>query len=373
MPDPVIASYITPHGFGHAVRACAVLRAIHRLAPQVQLTVVTDLDRSFLENYLPGIPFRLRQRVLDVGLVQRDSVRFDLAASLDRLRRLRAEAGALVAAERAFLQAAGVRLVVADVPFLAVQAAAAAGIPAVAVSNFSWDWIYQDYAAADPDWAEIVAWVTDCYRPCNLVLQLPMGQVSAAFRHRLPVPLVASTNRLSGAAVRARLGLAADDKVCLIAFGRLDLPAEAIARLAQLGDWRFLFRRPVALSLPNGVEARDWDLSFPDLVAAASVVISKPGYGVVSDCLAQAKPLVWCQRGPFAEVPYLLAAVRTHLPEAELATAALYAGDWGPALAAALAQPPGPPVERLDGAEVCARLLVDCLHRKWSTPGTECP
>jgi len=36
-----IAYYITPHGYGHAVRACAVLTALHQLAPEVEIEIVT--------------------------------------------------------------------------------------------------------------------------------------------------------------------------------------------------------------------------------------------------------------------------------------------------------------------------------------------
>ena len=33
----------------------------------------------------------------------------------------------------------------ADIPFLAGDIAAAAGIPIIAITNFTWDWIYEPY------------------------------------------------------------------------------------------------------------------------------------------------------------------------------------------------------------------------------------
>ena len=48
-------------------------------------------------------------------------------------------------AKRRFSAQHDVRLVIADAPPLGCAAAAAAGIPSVVVSNFTWDWIYQAY------------------------------------------------------------------------------------------------------------------------------------------------------------------------------------------------------------------------------------
>ena len=51
------------------------------------------------------------------------------------------------------LRALDAALVVADIPPLALAAARLAGVPAIALGNFTWDWIYRDYpggeAAAD--------------------------------------------------------------------------------------------------------------------------------------------------------------------------------------------------------------------------------
>ena len=46
--------------------------------------------------------------------------------------------------------------------------------------------------------------------------------------------------------------------------------------------------------LPDG-------LKHEDIVAAADVVVSKPGYGIVSECAAHRTPLLYTSRGRFAE------------------------------------------------------------------------
>ncbi len=51
-------------------------------------------------------------------------------------------------AEADFLRRRGATLVVGDIPPLAFRAAHLAGLPAVALGNFTWDWIYEGYRDA---------------------------------------------------------------------------------------------------------------------------------------------------------------------------------------------------------------------------------
>ena len=67
----------------------------------------------------------------------------------------------------------GVGLVVTDVAAIPCAAAAAAGIPAVILSNFTWDWIYAEFLDAYPELAAIINWQCDCYRQAGLALRLP--------------------------------------------------------------------------------------------------------------------------------------------------------------------------------------------------------
>ena len=77
-----IAYYITAHGYGHGVRSCDILSALYRKDPGVEITVTTDLPESFLRNRVPGKGFTFRLGAFDVGMVQTDSIRVDVEATL---------------------------------------------------------------------------------------------------------------------------------------------------------------------------------------------------------------------------------------------------------------------------------------------------
>src|SRR5262249_20386863 len=102
-------------------------------------------------------------------------------------------------------------------------------------------------------------------------------------------------------------------------------------------------------------------LAYQDLVRAADVVVTKPGYGIVSDAIAAGARMVYTERGGFPEYPILLAEMPRHLPCAHLGNAGLQAGRWGPALESVVARPMPPPPD-LDGADAAARRLLSFVE-----------
>jgi hypothetical protein len=101
-------------------------------------------------------------------------------------------------------------------------------------------------------------------------------------------------------------------------------------------------------------------LEYIDLVGGADVVVTKPGYGIVSDCIGAGTRLVYTDRGDFPEYPILTAEMSRYLPAAFVGNDDLRQGRLGPALASVLAAP-FPPPPRRDGASVCAGRLLSLL------------
>lgn len=79
-----IAYFISPHGFGHAARAAAVMAAIHQLSPTVHFEIFTQVPEWFFAESLT-VPFGYHPLLTDIGLVQQNSLIEDLPGTLRRL------------------------------------------------------------------------------------------------------------------------------------------------------------------------------------------------------------------------------------------------------------------------------------------------
>lgn len=355
-----LAYYITPHGFGHAVRSLEIIRHLLMAEPGLDIHIVSDLP-DFLIVQNVGRPLPVRRRRLDVGLVQKDSLRFDLAASLNALERLREREEELLAEEVEFFRSVGVRGVVSDIAFLPLLAAARMGLPSVGVSNFTWDWIYMSYLPEDERWRQVIEWIQDAYRCCGLFLQLPMHGDCSACPLIEDVPLVARKAVRSSEDTRKILQHPQESKAYLISFAELELSPEAISCLESIPKAVFYFKKPLRFNLANGRCLDSFYLLYQDVVAAMDAVITKPGYGIVSDCIANATPVAFTDRGPFPESPILVREVQRHLPSVSIPRSAFYKGEWQNALNE-LSRLSGKRIDvRTDGAGVCAGRILEWL------------
>ncbi|MCU0572805.1 MAG: hypothetical protein MUC41_07405 [Syntrophobacteraceae bacterium] len=355
-----IAYYITPHGFGHAVRSLEIIRGLLQQDSGVEITLVSEIPELLVMQNI-GRPLPYRRRRLDFGLIQLDSVRFDLASTLSALADLKAGADLIVDEESEFLKSRHIDLVVADIPFLPFQAARRCGIPSLGVGNFTWDWIYSTYTEQDPRWPKLIQWIAAGYGQCDLLLRLPMhGDCSACPRH-VDVPLVARHSNRPPEETRGLLGLDPLQPAYLLAFATLDLDDSALRAVETIPEAVFLFKHPLDYRLSNGLCLDPFDLSYPDVIAASDAVITKPGYGIVSDCLSHGTPMIYTDRGDFPEYPILVDAMRKHLPVAYMSSQDLYSGRWDHALAEIRRCPRRPVNLGTDGAEVCAQIILEAL------------
>jgi len=243
---------------------------------------------------------------------------------------------------------------------LAFDVADALGVPGVAMTNFSWDWIYADYVAQRPGFAPLVAALRRSYGRAALLLRLPLHGDLDAFPRIRDVPLVARRAALGRRVVRERLGLPRDDRVVLLSFGGLGLALPAAPRLAGVTVVA-TGPAPAGCRAVSHAALTAAGVRYEDLVGASDAVLTKPGYGIVAECIANRTPIVHAPRGQFAEYDCLVAGIAAHLAHAPIAVADLRTGRWAAALEQAWAQPLPPLTLAVDGAEVVADTLAGFL------------
>lgn len=353
-----VAYYVSSHGYGHGVRSCDIIRALGRIRPDIETCITSKLPESFFPNRLPDSRLSFRSRSLDVGMVQLDSIRVDIPATLERICALYDQHEALIAQETRFLRDLGVRLVVSDIAAIPLEAAALAGIPAVAVGNFGWDWIYSAYRMLDPRWEAIIRRISAGYAKAGLLLRLPFSEAMKAFRTVEEIGLVASPGKERREEMAAITGCDPRMKWILLSFTSLEWDEQALDEVAALTEYGFFTVLPLGWRRPN-IHAIDRDaVSFSDVVASVDAVVSKPGFGILSDCAVNGKPLLYAERTDFLEYPVLVEGMGKYLRNAYIPAERLYRGDLREGLERLRCAPDPPLRLRSDGAEVAARHLA---------------
>ena len=322
-----IAYYVSAHGYGHGVRSCDIIRALNRLYPEIDIHIVTGLPREFLRNRINSDKNAIRLLSLDVGMVQKDSVRVDVAETLKRLERFCDRREGLISEETAFLKENGIRLVITDIPYIPIHAASQVDIPAVAIGNFGWDWIYSAFIERDSRWETVVERIRNDYSRAVLLLRLPFSERMSAFSKIEDIPLVASPGRDRRNSIADLMKCNPEKKWILLSFTTLDWRDRALDRVENLTDYEFFTVYPLEWRRRNIHTLHREAFSFPDIVASVDAVISKPGFGILSDCVINDKPLIYVDRTDFSEFAVLEAAVKQYLKYLHIPSKDLYAGE----------------------------------------------
>jgi hypothetical protein len=373
----MLAWYISGHGFGHAARDVEVLNVLAALRPDIAVAVRTSAPRWIFDLTLTRT-IDWRPLDSDTGVVQIDSLRVDEDETVRRASRFYEGFDARVSAEAAWLRSNGVRLAIGDIPPLAFAAARAADVPAIALGNFTWDWIYEGYRKWIPDGSRFIDEIRAAYAGAALALRLPMHGGFGMFRRIVDLPFIARRTSRNPHDVRRALDLPIRTPLVLLSFGGYGLASIDLGRIATVRDYVVVTTadvganrrgdQPHALgvgTLPANVRMIDEQrlyangLRYEDIVAAADVVVTKPGYGIISECIANDTALLYTSRGHFVEYDVLVREMPRWLRCGFISNDDLLNGNWQDALDRVLALPAAQKRADVGGAEHAATIIAE--------------
>jgi L-arabinokinase len=222
-------------------------------------------------------------------------------------------------------------------------------VPAIALGNFTWDWVYSAYPGAEP----VVEQIAAIYSQADMALRLPMWGGFDAFKRLIDVPFVARHSHREPDETRRALGLPLDKRLVLPSFGGHGLDSLA-DQCQRLDGYEVLFAFDERKLYADGYR-------YEDLVRAADVVVTKPGYGIIAECLANDTAILYTDRGHFIEYEVLVAEMPRFIRSRYISHDDLFAGRWHEDLDALLAQPAPPLRPPTDGAQVAADILLGLM------------
>ncbi len=312
IPDQ-IAVFISPHGFGHAARASAVMEAWKSKNNWIHFNIFTTIPRWFFQDSLSE-PFDYFPRLTDIGLVQKTPFHADLEETIRHLDRFLPFHPEITAESARKLTAARCALVVCDISPLGIAIARQAGIPSVLIENFTWDWIYEEYNETHPGLTEHIRYLRAVFNTADFHIQTePVCARGPVDLTAMPISRKFRTPRYH---IRKKLDLPPDSKMVLITTGGIKEQLKFINKLKRLQDICFV--------IPGGGETfqRDKnvillphhsDFFHPDLVNASDAVVGKAGYSTIAEVYHANVPFGYVSRPAFRESHKLEAFIQREM------------------------------------------------------------
>jgi hypothetical protein len=352
---------ISSHGYGHLAQTAPVLNRLAERLPQLRITVRSLLPQRVVALRL-HCPYALEARGMDVGMPMHDATRVDLAAARDAYAAFHVHWPARVAGEARALESLGPDLLLANVPYLSLGAAQQAGVPAVAMCSLNWLDLYRELCAdGHGDAARILGEMEAAHAAARAFLaprpSMPMPALEAAIGKVSPIGPVAQPGRRRREELARRLGIPADRPLVLVSMGGVRY---GLRCSGWPGSRDLFFVVPDRLDAPRRDMAGldETGLPFPDLLASADAVLTKPGYGSFVEAACGGLAVAYLRRERWPEEAALLDWLRDHARCMEVGEAALHRGDFHAGLRRCLAAAPPPPVLPAGVEEAATRLAA---------------
>ena len=377
-----IVFYVSGHGFGHASRTIEVINAIFAKRPETRIGVRTAAPRWLFDLTVKGkVSFSTLET--DTGVVQVDALTVDEADSIRRASSFHSDLVTRAASETRMLRELGAGLIVGDIPPLAFAVSASSGIPSIALGNFTWDWIYGDYPRVRLAPSLLPA-IRGAYAKASMALRLPMCGGFESFTNVKDIPFIARHATRTREEVCKLLKLPADKPLILASFGGYGLPGldtDALAKFkkytvvttANLPLGRSRKETPAAERKGSSISVNeeamyDSGVRYEDLVGAAEVVVTKPGYGIISEAIANDAAILYTSRGHFPEYDVLVQEMPKYVRSAFISHDDLFDGNWEKPVDKLLAQPKIKKKPETNGADAAADILLKALDKPPKKP-----
>jgi len=330
---------LSPHGYGHAAMTAPVVAELRRRRPELRLTIQTALPRDFLASRY-GDDFTLVGDIPDFGFRMVSATGIDRQASLAAYQALHANWPAAVAGETVRLGAARPDLVLANIPYVTIAAAAAARVPVVGLASLNWADMVTSVFAGMAGGDLIAAQMRQAYSQADVIMRTTpaMDMTLTSLRQIGPIARRGADRR---AELRTRLAVSDAIRVGLIGFGGIDHDA-ALDRMPVVPGWLWLS----TLAPPPRADILRWEaggVPFDDLISSVDLVVSKVGYGTFTEAALAGTPVLYAARPDWPESPNLDHWLAAHTRCLAVAADEIFTNRFSSLIDTVLGQPGRPP------------------------------
>jgi len=286
---PHLVIDISGHGFGHAGMTLPVLNALLGHLPGLKLTIRTAVPASWFADRIKGAFDYVQQS--DFGMAMADARHVLPEESVAIYARIHADWPKKIAAATKQLAALKPTLLLSNVTYLSLAAARRLKVPAIAFGPLNWADIFRHYCIHLPGAWDIWRQMVDCYADADNFLQTVPFMPMPSIRDGHAVGPVARMGRDRKRELRRRLNSASNVALVLIALR--DMPKQfSFSNWPRLCGIRVLLALEPDFRHPDVIQTAELDFPFIDLVRSCDVLVTKPGYGLITEAACNGTPVL---------------------------------------------------------------------------------
>ena len=292
-----IAFFISDHGFGHASRNIPIIRYILEATKDIRIIIRTGKNQGqFIRDLVGDFNGRVTYffEPMDVGLVLKEnSLDVDSEKLEEKVQDYINSFEEKVSKENEFLHYNNVNLIVSDIVPWVFKCSKKLNIPSILISNFTWVEIYKEHLSK-----EICDKYIECYKLADKALfyELYMEEMKNYIENYEEVSLCSREFDLEKV---DKIKKNFERPIVYISVGRsVDLQKEI--NVSNL-EYDFIVTDGIKLKGHNAYYLPKETPNTQDYLMASDFVITKAGWGTVSEALLAKKKIALLTRDNVAE------------------------------------------------------------------------
>lgn len=296
-----IAYYISDYGYGHATRSTAIIRELLKQNENVKIIICHSFALGFLQQsfrHEPRVAFR--EVATDVGyILKENSLEPDEKLLNNNVYSYVSEFSIKLEQETQFMKEKNVSFVISDISPLGITGAAALKIPSLGLSNFTWYTAYEELIEE-----RLLTFLHEQYKQMTYYFPLACSNEPYWGIEENQSFDFYSRHIDDHEVQRIRKEIDPAGKNHIIYFG-LGMKVD-IGTLSELPIWqspncKFIVSSNVKVNHPNVYPIPKNAVETQHYVAAADLVLTKAGWGTISEAVCGGVPLLITNRSSMKE------------------------------------------------------------------------
>nr|WP_304220109.1 glycosyltransferase family protein [Fredinandcohnia onubensis] len=290
----VIAYYISDYGYGHAARSVAIIRKLIDIKEDIRIIVCHSYALDFLKQSLIDSRVEFKKVQTDIGyFLKEGSIQPDKDAMNVEYRRYISGWNQQIHNEIDFLTSQQVNLVISDISPLPFEAAHTIDIPSIGISNFTWYTAYQYLIQST-----FLEPYRLAYEKMNYFYELAGSDEPPWNNQKIDYGFYAREVDLDEiCAIRNTVNPNGDKKIVFFGLGmKMDLQDLENLPIWDSSECTFIVSANVPVNRKNVHRIPANYLESQNFIAASDLVVTKAGWGMVSEAVCSKVPLLIVDR-----------------------------------------------------------------------------
>ena len=356
--SPHLLLALSGHGYGHLAQTAPVVNALREQIPGLLLSVCGSLPHDVVAARIAG-DFRYRPTELDPVLRMLNAWEVDAAASRQVYRTFHCNWQQGLQSDIELLEQLQPDLVLADIPYRMLLAAAEREIPAVALCSLNWAAIYAAYCEDSSEDRQILKQMTRTYRSAQVFLSPTPSISMPELDNVTTIDPIARMGCRQKEVLLQRCVADTELQPVLVALGGIttQLPVDS---WPCINGVVWIFTEAIESPRADLIDFDSLGMTFIDVLASSDVVLTKPGYGTYTEAVCNGVPVLTIERQDWPETVFLNNWVQQHGHLEVMTAEQFYSGRFAHLVTRLLGKHTGPGLEP-DGIGQAAMTICSLL------------